>query len=109
MIQRADIKTASFDVRRKAKRYHAYERGDHVLTMPYGEDDGSIRAVVFLVGGGVICVHATTGESCPANEFGMVCKHVVAAQRRVEINAKRRQTLRFKRRHGRKSNHKQAA
>lgn len=95
MIQRSDIKTASFDVRQRARATHAYERGDHVLIAPFDESK-ALRTVVFFQDGRVLCVNATTGEQCEANSFGNVCYHSFSAGRRKDINAKRRATLRAK-------------
>lgn len=97
MILASDIKGASFDVRRKAKATRAFERGDHVLVAPH-DAEKALRVVSFLPTGYVLCCNATTGEQCEANSFRVVCYHAVAADRRREINAKRRATINGRRR-----------
>lgn len=39
----------------------------------------------------VSCVnYYKQGEACPANQFGLICHHVCAALRRLEINSRRK-------------------
>ena len=85
MILRFQIKTASDDVRARAKTFITRERGDWVGvgTEPDKED----RAVHFQ-GSEVECFSIETGEQCPGNQFGVVCAHVFAANRRKIINQK---------------------
>lgn len=93
MIQVSDINSASFDVRRRAKQCHAHGCGNAVYILPFDESKER-RAVVFL-NEGILCV-ATDGVACPANDHALVCYHVFAANRRKQINAKRRRTLAMK-------------
>ena len=94
MIQPSQIKQANFDVRRKAKFCHAYERGIRVYVIPF-DDSKESRIVMFLTEG-IMCF-STDGVSCEANWHGKhCCYHVSAANRRREINAKRRATLALK-------------
>ena len=93
MIRLNQITNASFDIRRKAKQVSAREVENAVYIIPHDEKKDR-RAVIFLPDG-IICV-STDGVACPANDFGNVCYHVLAAARRREINRKRRETLRRK-------------
>lgn len=96
MISTNDIKTASFEVRSKAKQTHAYERGNRVLVVPKDEQK-QIRLVEFN-GTTVTCVAFETGEECPANgQFHHVCYHVFAAYKRRQRNKKWRKTYRANR------------
>lgn len=95
MIQKSQISQASFDVRRKAKQCHAYERGDRVYVVPFDETKET-RIVMFLTEG-IMCF-STDGVACEANWHGKrCCYHVFAANRRRDINAKRRRTLALRR------------
>lgn len=97
MIHQSQIKEASFDVRLKAKRTRAFERGSVVLVVPHDESK-AFREVVFLSGGGVLCFDAATSEPCQANSIGKrVCYHVLSAWKRREANRKRRATIAAKR------------
>lgn len=90
MISTNDIKTASFEVRSKAKQTHAYERGNRVLVVPKDEQK-QIRLVEFN-GTTVTCVAFETGELCPANECHAICYHVFSAYKRRQRNKKWRRT-----------------
>lgn len=95
MITHSQIKQASFEVRRKAKQCHAFERGNQVYVIPFDETK-ELRIVMFLTEG-IMCF-STDGVSCEANWHGKrCCYHVAAAQRRRDINAKRRRTLALRR------------
>jgi len=48
---------------------------------------------VFFEGPKVECFSVEDGTQCPANTFGNVCCHAFAADRRKNINKKRRATL----------------
>jgi len=90
MIDYSQISEASFDVRRKAKHCRARQVENAVYVLPL--DPAKERRVVVFLNEGIICV-STDGVQCEANSFRNVCYHAVAAQRRKEINAKRRRTL----------------
>lgn len=94
MIARSQIKDASDEVRARAKTFHCFERGVvvYVRTEPYKVDRG-----VFFEGQRVACYSVETGATCKANEFGVVCSHCFAADRRKRINSKRRKTIAAKR------------
>jgi hypothetical protein len=92
MIRRGDIINASFDVRRRAKQARAFERGDHVLVVPFDKSK-VMRCVSFMPNGQVLCQAYETGEICEANSYQNICYHAFSANRRREINKKRRQTL----------------
>lgn len=95
MIQQSQIKTASFDVRRKAKACEVHEVNQTtVYVLPHDETKNR-RAVIWLPNG-ILCV-SVDGVECEANGFKNVCYHAFAANRRREINAKRRRTLAMKR------------
>jgi hypothetical protein len=90
MILRSEIKFASLEVRARAKSFRAFERGSRVYVMTeLGKDNRG----VFFEGPKVECFSAEDGTQCPANTFGNVCCHSVAADRRKRINAKRRKTI----------------
>jgi hypothetical protein len=93
VIQASQISSASFDVQRRAKGFHCYQRGDwvYVETEPEKDDRG-----VHFDGLKIECFSSETGEQCPANIFGVVCAHSFAANRRKKINAKRRRTIAMK-------------
>ena len=91
MIKHSQVSEASFEVRLKAKKCHAFERGNEVYVIPFDQTKDA-RIVMFLTEG-IMCVSAD-GVMCPANWQGKrVCYHVIAAKRRRDINAKRRATL----------------
>lgn len=95
MIQQSQIKQASFDVRRKSKFCHSYERGDQVFVVPF--DETKDRRIVLFLTEGILCF-STDGVFCEANFRGKrCCYHVLAAHKRREINKKRRATLARKR------------
>lgn len=89
MISRQQIKNASPEVIKRSKNFHCFERGVvvYVRTEPYKVDRG-----VFFEGQRVACYSVETGEACKANEFGTVCSHAFAADRRKQINKKSRAT-----------------
>ena len=94
MIRYSQIDEASLEVRRKAKQCHAHERGNKVFVLPF--DETKDRRIVLFLTEGILCF-STDGVSCEANWHGRhCCYHVLAANRRREINAKRRATLRRK-------------
>ena len=96
MIHESKIPEASFDVRFKAKDTRAFERGNVVLVVP-NDESKVFREVYFFENGWILCVDAWTKKPCKANEVGNhCCYHVVSADRRRKINAKRRETLRRK-------------
>lgn len=90
MILRSDIKFASEEVRSRAKKFRAFERGDRVYVMT---EEGKHDRGVFFEGPKVECFSVEDGTQCPANSFKTVCCHAFAADRRKRINAKRRATL----------------
>lgn len=95
MIQPSQIKEASFDVRRKAKFCRTHEHGNQVDVMPF--DESKDRRIVLFLTEGILCF-STDGVACEANWHGRYCcYHVFAANRRREINAKRRATIARKR------------
>lgn len=95
MIQKSQIAQASFEVRQKSKQCHAFERGNEVYVIPFDQTKEA-RIVMFLTEG-IMCV-SVDGVMCEANWKGKrCCYHVCAANRRREINAKRRQTIALKR------------
>lgn len=89
MIARSQIKSASDEVRARAKTFRCFERGVvvYVRTEPYKVDRG-----VFFEGQRVACYSVETGAMCEANTFGTVCSHAYAADRRKQINKKSRAT-----------------
>jgi hypothetical protein len=94
MITYSQIPQASFEVRRKAKQCHAFERGNRVYVIPFDETKEA-RIVMFLAEG-IMCF-TSDGVSCEANWHGRhCCYHVFSASRRREINAKRRATIAMK-------------
>lgn len=95
MITHSQISEASFEVRLKAKKCHAFERGNEVYVIPFDQTKDA-RIVIFLTEG-IMCV-SVDGVMCKANEFKTVCYHCVAAVNRRRINAKRRKTISAKRR-----------
>jgi len=94
MISRFQIKTASDEVKARAKNFRCHELGNWVAvaTEPDKDDRG-----VHFEGLKIECFSLDTGEQCPSNVFGQTCSHAWAAQRRRTINAKRRRTLAAKR------------
>ena len=94
MIYIDQISDASFEVRQRAKKTRAFERGNCVLVAPH--DETKVLRLVEFIGNRVLCVAFETGEACGANDHGRYCYHAVAAKRRREINAKRRRTLQRK-------------
>lgn len=95
MITHSQVSEASFEVRLKAKKCHAFERGNEVYVIPFDPAKDS-RIVMFLTEG-IMCV-SVDGVMCEANRKGhRACYHVMAAKRRKEINAKRRNTIAMKR------------
>lgn len=95
MITHAQVSEASFEVRLKAKKCHAFERGNEVYVIPFDQTKEA-RIVIFLTEG-VMCV-SVDGVMCEANWKGRrCCYHVMAAKRRRDINAKRRRTLALRR------------
>lgn len=91
MIQYSQIAKASFEVRRRAKECHAHERGNKVYVGPF--DQTKDRRIVLFLTEGILCF-STDGVSCEANWHGKhCCYHVFAANRRKEINKKRRDTI----------------
>lgn len=91
MIQKSQIAQASFDVRHKAKFCHTHERGNQVDVHPF--DETKDRRIVLFLTEGILCF-STDGVSCEANWHGKhCCYHVFAANRRKEINKKRRDTI----------------
>lgn len=95
MITHSQISEASFEVRLKAKKCHAFERGNEVYVIPFDQTKEA-RIVIFLTEG-IMCV-SVEGVMCEANWKGhRPCYHVIAAKRRRDINAKRRRTLALRR------------
>ena len=91
MIKHSQVSEASFEVRLKAKKCHAFERGNEVYVIPFDQTKDA-RIVIFLTEG-IICV-SVDGVMCDANWKGhRCCYHVYAAKRRKDINAKRRATI----------------
>lgn len=95
MITYPQVEQASFEVRLKARRCHAFERGDKVVVIPFDQTKES-RIVMFLTEG-ILCF-SSDGVSCEANWHGKhCCYHVFSADRRRRINAKRRATIALRR------------
>ena len=94
MITINQLKEASFDVRQRAKRTKTFQRFSYVLVAPHDESK-ALRLVTFN-GETIICAEFGTGKPCEANDHGRPCYHALAANRRREINEKRRATLRRK-------------
>ena len=92
MIRSAQIDEASFGVRLKAKACECHEVDERTVYVIPHDRTKDRRAVIWLLEG-ILCVSATTGEPCEANDHRKYCYHAVAANRRREINAKRRATL----------------
>lgn len=100
MFTKSQIADASFDVRRRAKLCRTHEEGNRVWveTPEFDKDNRVVEFYPF----GIMCVSTDTGEQCKANEVGKhCCRHVFAANRRKEINAKRRRTLAMKKQESR--------
>ena len=95
MIKHSQISEASFEVRLKAKKCHAFERGNEVYVIPFDQTKDA-RVVIFLTEG-ILCV-SVDGVTCKANEFKTACYHSVAAANRRRINSRRRNTISAKRR-----------
>lgn len=94
MITHSQVSEASFEVRLKAKKCHAFERGNEVYVIPFDQTKDA-RIVIFLTEG-IMCV-SVDGVCCEANFKGhRCCYHVFSAARRRRINAKRRATLAMK-------------
>lgn len=93
MITHSQVSEASFEVRLKAKKCHAFERGNEVFVIPFDKTKDA-RIVMFLTEG-IICV-SVDGVMCQANWHGRTCYHTQAARRRRDINAKRRRTVAIK-------------
>lgn len=91
MIQQSQISEASFDVRRKAKFCRTRERGNKVYVNPF--DETKDRRIVLFLTEGILCF-SVDGVACEANWHGRhCCYHIFAANRRKEINKKRRDTI----------------
>ena len=96
MFRPSQIDEASFEVRLKAKACECHEVDPKTVYVIPRDDSKDRRAVIWLLEG-ILCVSTDTGEICKANEIGNhCCYHVFAANRRREINAKRRATIRRK-------------
>lgn len=95
MITHSQVSEASFEVRLKAKKCHAFERGNEVYVIPFDQSKEA-RIVIFLTEG-IMCV-SVDGVMCNANFKGhRCCYHVFCADRRRKINAKRRATIAMRR------------
>lgn len=95
MITHSQVSQASFEVRLKAKKCHAFERGNEVYVIPFDQTKDA-RIVMFLTEE-IMCV-SVDGVMCEANFKGKrCCYHVFAAKRRKDINARRRRTLALRR------------
>jgi hypothetical protein len=94
MILKSQLKFASDEQKRKAKRCHSFERQQEVYVIPRDQTKDA-RIVVFLAEG-ILCMTAD-GIYCRANQMGHLCYHVLAGARRKLLNAKRRSTIASKR------------
>jgi hypothetical protein len=94
VILRFKIKLASDEVKARGLTFITRERGDWVGV---GTEANKEDRAVHFKGSEVECFSIESGDQCPANQFGTVCAHVWAGDRRRRINAKRRKTIERKR------------
>lgn len=79
MIKIADIQHASANVRARARQTWIKKITPTQFRVVPKSASKSKRIVVFLPTNQVLCVDATTGEECPANQFETVCYHALKA------------------------------
>lgn len=90
----ADIKDASFEQCQRAKTFECHEIGEWVAV---GTEEGKDNRGVHFMRFRIECFSLEDGSQCPRNQYGKVCCHVVAADRRRLINKKFRETLQMRR------------
>jgi hypothetical protein len=96
MIGIATTNNPSDHVQKRAKHMKVKTLTPFTYRVTQSEPDKPTRVVHLDKADGdtfkIECYDPDTGESCPANQYGLHCSHCEAALRRLLANAKRQET-----------------
>ncbi len=91
MVTLHKIANASENVKRRAKTCFVKRLTPNSFRVTPRQYPKSRRLVLFLDDATVLCLDQNTGDSCPANQFGVACAHVYrATQHLVNLNKRRK-------------------